>query len=347
MEQNFRMIDVGEKNITRRRAIATGKIKVCEKTFRMILQGQSPKGNILSIAEVAGIMAAKNTWQTLPLCHPLILDSIRLSYELNSDENVVTAFCEVICHGKTGVEMEALVGVNTCLLTIYDLAKAVDPEIEIFDIYLKSKEGGKSGFWVHPKDNLNSLNPNKDYQSQTINIQDSAQTKKVPDLKNKKIGVITLSDRASGYKKSETDYPDKSGPLLIDHFKNLGAEIHFQKIIPDLKNELKEVIQYSIHQKLDVLALTGGTGISDTDITPDTIKEFFNYKELTGFGELQRQYGSKYTKLSWLSRSSAFVVDGLLIVLFPGSPKAVSQGLEAIGDLFPHALKMIKGESHS
>ena len=119
----------------------------------------------------------------------------------------------------------------------------------------------------------------------------------------------------------------------------------FYKVIPDDKEALLKLVYEAVEHKVDVLLLTGGTGISKRDITPDIIKEISS-KELTGFGELQRQFGSQYTKASWLSRASAYVVKDTLVVLFPGSPKAVQQGLDCMGSLIPHAVRMLRGESH-
>ncbi len=325
MQQNFRMIDVGEKEITRRRAVACGSITVCTKTMKMIREGNSPKGNILAMAEVAGIMAAKNTSQNLPLCHPLLIDSTRIWFDIH--EHSVTAYCEVICHGKTGVEMEALFGLNTCLLTIYDLAKAVDPVIEIANIFLQTKEGGKSGKWIHPQHQIELENRSV---KKTLSI----------DLNGLRFAVVTLSDRASKGK-----YSDHSGPILQDYFKAAQAQEVFYKIIPDEKIALQEIIMKAENDHVDVLALTGGTGISERDITPETVRELSD-KELIGFGELQRQHGAKYTNAAWLSRSTAFIVGKTLVILFPGSPKAVTQGLESIGELIPHAIRMIRGEPH-
>lgn len=325
MHQNFRMIDVGDKQITRRRAVACGTITVCSMTMKMIREGNSPKGNILAMAEVAGIMAAKNTSQILPLCHPLLIDSTQIWFEIH--ELSVTAYCEVICHGKTGVEMEALFGANTCLLTIYDLAKAVDPVIEISNVYLQTKEGGKSGKWTHPQ------HPVK----QEINEKEKNHC---VDLKNIRYAVATLSDRAS-----RGQYSDCSGSILQDFFKQAQASEIFYQVIPDDKQNLEDLILKAQESGVEVLALTGGTGIAERDITPETVRNLSD-KELVGFGELQRQHGAKYTKASWLSRSSAFVAGKTLIILFPGSPKAVTQGLESIGDLIPHALRMMRGEPH-
>lgn len=315
------MIDVSEKRITRRRAVATGAIKLGSQTMNLIRSRTSPKGDILSIAEVAGIMAAKNTAQILPLCHPLPMDSVRVWFDILEEE--VTCFCEVICEAKTGVEMEALVGLNAALLTIYDLAKAVDPVIEISDIYLEVKEGGKSGVWKHPKAISKKLlsSPEK-------------------SMARLKFSVGTISDRAS-----QGIYEDKSGGILREYgLQNGGVEV-FYKVIPDDRRELEALVLEAVEEKAHVLLLTGGTGISERDITPEVVMKLAA-KELSGFGELQRQYGSHYTKVSWLSRCSAYVVKDTLVVLFPGSPKAVKQGLECIGPLIPHAVAMMKGESH-
>jgi molybdenum cofactor synthesis domain-containing protein len=116
-------------------------------------------------------------------------------------------------------------------------------------------------------------------------------------------------------------------------------------VIPDNEEDLRGLLSEAVERDVHVLLLTGGTGISKRDITPDVVRSV-SHKELVGFGELQRQFGSKFTGASWLSRSSAFVVKDTLVVLFPGSPKAVQQGLEGVGGLIPHAVKMLRGEPH-
>lgn len=322
MNQNFRMIDVGYKEITHRKAVAVGSIYLSPITLEMIKKRESPKGDILAMAEVAGIMAAKNTSHLLPLCHPLLLNSVKVWFEIK--EQHVDCFCEVTCDAKTGVEMEALVGVNISLLTVYDLAKAVDPTIEIQNIYLRTKEGGKSGLWMHPK----------------AEPAEEKVTKKV-ELNGLRFSVGTLSDRAS-----QGTYEDKSGMILRQFFTEAGATEVFCRVIPDDKDLLEKLVMEVCELRSDVLLLTGGTGISKRDITPEVVKSLAS-KELIGFGELQRQYGAKYTKLSWLSRSSAYVVKETLVILFPGNPKAVQQGLEGIADLIGHAVRMMKGDSHA
>lgn len=149
---SFRMIDVGEKPATRRRAIAQGSILLSREAFTALRDQKNPKGNVLALAEVAGIQAAKKTADLIPLCHPLPLSSVRFEFKLDEERSTVTTFCEARATASTGVEMEALAGVNGALLTIYDLSKAVNPELTISEIRLNLKEGGKSGIWTHPLD---------------------------------------------------------------------------------------------------------------------------------------------------------------------------------------------------
>ncbi|HEX2203885.1 MAG TPA: cyclic pyranopterin monophosphate synthase MoaC [Longimicrobium sp.] len=144
-----RMVDVGDKAVTRRVAVAEGRIRMAPETLAAIVGGEVPKGNVLTIAQVAGIMGAKKTADLIPLCHPLPLTSVRV--ELIADESLpgIVARATAKVDGKTGVEMEALVAVSASLLTVYDMCKARDRGMEIERIRLLSKEGGKSGRWTN------------------------------------------------------------------------------------------------------------------------------------------------------------------------------------------------------
>lgn len=145
---NAIMVDVTEKNITERQAIATGKIFVNDETYKKIVEGNMAKGDVLAVARVAGIMATKKTSDLIPMCHPLMLTKSKIDFEFNEDEKSITAISLVKLAGKTGVEMEALTGVNVALLTIYDMCKAIDKNMIISDIHLVEKLGGKSGKFV-------------------------------------------------------------------------------------------------------------------------------------------------------------------------------------------------------
>lgn len=149
-QQRFLMIDVGDKPPTRRRALASGRIRMTPAAFQALKGGTNPKGDVLAQAEVAGMLAAKRAAELLPLCHPLPLDQVAVRFELDPGANAVLAFCEAAATARTGVEMEVLSGVCGALLAVYDLCKAVDPVLTIGEVRLETKEGGKSGRWVHP-----------------------------------------------------------------------------------------------------------------------------------------------------------------------------------------------------
>ncbi len=145
------MVDVGEKPLTQRVAIAEGRIAMQASTLELIQQGGHKKGDVLGIARIAGIMAAKKTAELVPLCHPLQLSSVKVDFESDASSNDVHCMATVKTTGPTGVEMEALTAVQIALLTIYDMCKAVDKGMRMCDIQLLEKQGGKSGTWVRDK----------------------------------------------------------------------------------------------------------------------------------------------------------------------------------------------------
>lgn len=142
---NAIMVDVSEKENTSRIATATGKIKVNKEVFDAIKNNTSTKGDVLGVARVAGIMAAKKTSDLIPMCHPLMITKATVDFNLCEEELYAEAICTVKVNGQTGVEMEALTGVNVALLTIYDMCKALDKRMEITEVHLEYKNGGKSG----------------------------------------------------------------------------------------------------------------------------------------------------------------------------------------------------------
>ena len=144
-----RMVNVGDKASTRRVAVASGRIDMEPATVRMIREGRAAKGDVLAVAQVAAIMAAKRTHELVPMCHPLLLTRIEASFEL--DEGGVAITARVETRGQTGVEMEALTAVSVAALTIYDMVKAIDRAMTIGPIQLDQKQGGRSGDWRRPE----------------------------------------------------------------------------------------------------------------------------------------------------------------------------------------------------
>ena len=149
-KSGYRMVDVSSKEVTHRKALATGEITLGPQVIEMIKNKKMPKGDPLSIAEVSGINGVKKTSELIPLCHPLPLDHISLHTEINEKKYSVVVYCLVSANSKTGVEMEALSGVNSALLAIYDLSKIVEPNLKITNTKLLVKSGGKKGIWTNP-----------------------------------------------------------------------------------------------------------------------------------------------------------------------------------------------------
>lgn len=141
------MVDVADKVVTARVAVAQGEVQMQPATFQAIRSGDTPKGDVLAAARIAGIMAAKRTPDLIPLCHPLLLSKVTVAFELDEAASRVIITATVRCQGQTGVEMEALTAVSVAALTIYDMAKALDKAMVIGNICLIEKQGGKSGDW--------------------------------------------------------------------------------------------------------------------------------------------------------------------------------------------------------
>jgi cyclic pyranopterin phosphate synthase len=141
------MVDVGEKVVTVRTAVAAGEVTMQPATLNAIRAGAMPKGDVLAAARIAGIMAAKRTSELIPLCHPLMLSKVSVEFGIDEEASKVTIIATVRCSGQTGVEMEALTAVSVAALTIYDMAKALDKGMVIGAIRLLKKQGGKSGDW--------------------------------------------------------------------------------------------------------------------------------------------------------------------------------------------------------
>ncbi len=142
-----RMVDVTDKEITRRTARAYGEIHMKSSTLELVKNNALKKGDVLAVARVAGIMAAKSTHMLIPMCHPLLLTSIEVDFKINDNESKIEIYSKVSLAGKTGVEMEALQAVSTAALTIFDMCKAAEHTMEIGSIVVLTKEGGKSGSW--------------------------------------------------------------------------------------------------------------------------------------------------------------------------------------------------------
>ncbi|MFZ3228887.1 MAG: bifunctional molybdenum cofactor biosynthesis protein MoaC/MoaB [Pseudobdellovibrio sp.] len=332
LQSEFKMANVAEKTSTYRRAIAKGWIKMAPATAKIVVERKLPKGDALMMAEVAGILGVKKTIEILPLCHPLPIESVRVRCEPKIDGVFVS--CEVVTTYKTGVEMEALMGVNAALLCIYDLTKPIDPVLSIQDVHLVMKEGGKSGLWLNPEWPEENFLEKKTDQEKLNNCGNKK------TLKGIKTAVLTISDRCS--KKQAVD---SSGPVLKQMLQTLEADVFGMDLVADEVLEIQNAIFRFKELKADLIITTGGTGFSPRDVTPEAIEPLFT-RRIDGFGELFRSEGAKQTPMSYLSRSVSGFIEQTLIIALPGSPKACKEGIEILSHLIPHAIHIAKGGPH-
>jgi molybdenum cofactor biosynthesis protein MoaC len=322
-EPAFRMIDVGRKRVTRRRAIAAGTITVGPAAFGRIREKSLPKGDVLALAEIAGIMGAKRTPDLIPMCHTLPLDQVEIHCAPQAPDAVIV-YAQVVTHAKTGVEMEALVAVQTALATIWDLVKGTEPNLTIGNVRLLVKEGGKSGLWVNPDGIPRWL---------------EAQLPPRRTLEGIKSAILVMSDRASA-----GVYEDKSGALLKEFLEREGADITGYKIVPDDAGAIAAVLRdmHGAHRPRLIVA-SGGTGPGLRDVTPDALDAVCD-RVLEGFGEVLRRESAVFTETAWLSRMRAGMLGETLVVALPGSPKAVTECWEILRPFLARALKMIEGQ---
>ncbi|MCM2321957.1 MAG: bifunctional molybdenum cofactor biosynthesis protein MoaC/MoaB [Oligoflexia bacterium] len=332
-EQKFKMIDVGEKPATRRRAIARGRITMGREAFVALRDRTNPKGDVLAQAEVAGILGAKRASDMIPLCHPLPLDQVLVRFELDEASLSAWAICEASATAKTGVEMEALAGVTSALLAVYDLSKAVDPALLVSDIHLSVKEGGKSGHWTHPLQAAAGV---------AGSGAKSAGAATRESLRGVPVAVLTISDRVSRGEAS-----DGSGPLIEAFFRERGAQLVRQAVVADERAEIGAFLKECASAKVALVISTGGTGLSPRDVTPEAVLAVQD-RAVPGLGELLRSKGLGFTSRAVLSRSVAAMVGGTLVVTLPGSSKAVREGLSILDqdNLIGHALEMARGGDH-
>ena len=327
---SYCMTDVGPKNVSHRIAQASGSITMKPETLRLILKKALPKGDCLALAEVSGLLAVKKLSEILPLCHPISLESIKVSCTPNKSDSAVYVRCSVSTHAKTGVEMEALAGVQGALLCIYDLCKPFDRFMTIQNVGLDEKRGGKSGTWIRP-----------DVSRQDIADNQTIREKTTKSWSGFSFSLLTVSDRANA-----GEYPDQSGQVLKDSVEGLGAEVLSQDLVPDEFDLISNKVSSCLSQNPpDCLIITGGTGAAKRDVTPEVLQSL-STKIIPGIGEALRVKGSEYTPYSWLSRSLGCVIQDRLVIALPGSPKAVRESLDTLGPMVPHLLKLIKGKKN-
>lgn len=309
LDENGRgqMVDISQKSVTIRKAVARGAIRLKEETIEAIKNEKIKKGDVLAIAQVAAINGVKSTSTLIPMAHPLLLNGIHVNFYF--EDNLLNCEVEVKCQGKTGVEMEALTGVSAGLLTVYDMCKALDRSMVIENIHLVEKTGGKSGHFHH-------------------------------DTKEEKTydyAVVIASDtRSSG------ENQDK----CIDVFREVMPENYklvYTNIVPDDKEKIKEELIRLSDKKIPLIFTSGGTGFSKRDVTPEASKEVFD-REARSISDAIRLYSKEITNAWMLSRATSGIRKDSLIINLPGSPKAVKESIYAIITSLGHGLDVLTNE---
>lgn len=325
---HFHMADVGRKRVTARRAVAVGELDAGAVAFTQIVERRLPKGDAIMMAEVAGFQGAKNAAQLLPLCHPLPIEHIEVYCEPVPERHAIRVYCEVAGIARTGVEMEALAGASAALLTLYDLTKPVEPALMISGVRLLFKEGGKKGLWLHP-DGMDD--------AERARYRPRAEAR----LEGISAAVIVLSDRAS-----RGEYADEAGPLLVERLRTMGATVAAPVVLPDDAHQLERHLRQLADSGTALVLTSGGTGLGPRDVTPEAFSNLGG-RRIAGIGELFRSESAQHTPMAWLSRAEAVLLKRSLIIALPGSPKAITQGMNILAPILAHALKMTAGGGHA
>lgn len=295
------MVDITHKNNSLRIAIAQAVVSVGkQETIDALVNRTVPKGDVFEMAKTAGLFAAKRTSDMIPDCHPLPIEYTKISYEIK--DLMVYILVEIKTIYKTGVEVEAMHAASVVALTFYDMLKPIDKEIEIQNIKLIQKKGGKSD-----KEDV------FDFPIKTA--------------------VLVCSDSIS-----KGDKEDFSGKAIIEKLKSETVEVLSYDIIPDGVESIQNQIRTYLSNQVELILITGGTGLSQKDFTPEAIQPLLD-REIPGIGEHLRQYGQNRMPYSILSRSIGGLIGNTLVIAMPGSTNGAKESMDA---LFPHILHIFK-----
>ncbi len=302
------MVDITHKIITHRSAIAEAIVVVSSQdTIDAILNKTVPKGDVFEASRVAGLFGIKRTSDMIPDCHPLPVEYAAVRHRIEGLQIIIET--EVHTLYKTGVEVEAMHGASVTALTIYDMLKPIDKGIEIKNIRLVSKKGGKSQY--------------------------------ADILKRKlKTAVVVCSDSISAGKKQ-----DFAGKAIIAKLKKVDVDTEDYAIIPDEIPDIQTKVQSLCDDKYDLIIITGGTGLSPRDVTTEAIRPMLD-REIPGIAEAARQYGQQHMPYAMLSRSVAGLKGNTLILALPGSTRGAEESMDALFPYILHIFKVAEGMPH-
>ena len=302
------MIDITNKIHSLRYAKAQAVVKVgSQATIDAIINKAVPKGDVFEMGKAAALLAIKHTSDVIPDCHPLPIEYASVKYLIDRMEIKIEV--EVKAIYKTGVEVEAMHGASIAALTAYDMLKPLDKNIEIHSIRLIEKKGGKSDF---AKEFLMSLNA----------------------------AVIVCSDSISAGKNE-----DHAGKAIITKLESLKIRIKEYCIVPDQAFDIKTKVLKLVDEKVNMIILTGGTGLSPRDITPEVLSTLIE-RNIPGIAEAIRSYGQSRTPYSMLSRSVTGMIKDTLVLALPGSAKGAQESINVLFPYVLHVFSVMDGVKH-
>jgi len=302
------MINISHKITTLRTAKARAIVEMAPETVQRILNREVPKGDVLEFIKAAAMVGAKKTPELLLFCHNIPIEWVRTETEIEDGKRIIIDVT-VQSSAKTGCEMEALTAASAAALTVYDMCKPIDKDMEILSVKLLKKSGGKSQF-----------------------------REKVPG--GFKAGVLVISDSVSQGKKKDT-----AGENILQKLKEVGIDGAEYKIVPDESEDIKNSVCEWCESGYHLVITTGGTGLSPRDNTPEAIHPLIE-KEIPGIMEAARNYGQHRTPYSMLSRGLAGLRGKTLILTLPGSSKGAAESMNALFPYVIHLYKMMGGGKH-
>ena len=302
------MVPITHKSSTLRKAIAQAIVRVSKpETIQAIRNRTVPKGDVLECARVAGLFAAKRTADMIPDCHPLPIEYTAVSYTLGEMELNIQVEIHTIY--KTGVEVEAMHAASVVALTVYDMLKPIDKGVSIEQIKLIEKKGGKS-------DRNAALG------------------------QARRAAILVCSDSLAAGQGS-----DRSGEVIREKLVQLGITVEEKQIVPDAVEAIQAAVTRFVAQGVDLLLVTGGTGLSPRDVTPEALEPLLD-RRIPGVEEAIRSYGQQRLATAMFSRSVAGQIGKTLVLALPGSPAGAAEGMDAVFPALLHAFSVVEGARH-